>query len=115
MNCNCDFSKGQWSCRCGAAKREKQRNKAETKALFYGWYSSDQDELGGSSYYFDVDGNEVRITLVSKTDTPPQWKDAIYVGKLVRWSRSVRVCIKCGWDLTKPDDNICGKCGERLR
>ena len=83
---------------------------AETKQLYYGWYSQKQKDRRASplvSYKFNgkerinraeqpisniykhVDGREVEITEVRLNNTPPNFDDAKYVGQCTNWVRAV--------------------------
>ena len=104
--CKCDFSLGQWSCRCGALAREKARARGETVAtpqeerrdfmahegFFHGWYSEKQRQYAqstlfgirpnydGTVTYYNLSGEPVRITEITRSARDSNWDDAVYVG-----------------------------------
>lgn len=65
----------------------------EPDNLWYAWYSSEQEKRYNkmgcqASFYFNEKGEEIRITEVSRNETPTSlWQDLIYKGKVVKFSR----------------------------
>jgi hypothetical protein len=57
----------------------------ETMKPMKGWYSHQQIELTGTSFYQTVDGKEVEVSSV--TNKEPNFNDVIYVGVVVKWIR----------------------------
>lgn len=109
MNCTCDFSRGNWACTCGALVREKASIPPTWSGGKLPWPDPDMDPLpasgedmawhawfspsarGNYNIYLDKNGNEVKITEVTRDPQPHcNFDDYEYRGIVVKHKRYVR-------------------------
>ena len=58
--------------------------------LHYAWYSEKQRKSTGKTFiYLNTDNKEVQTTSVSKGNTPPNFDDVLYLGKVTKWVRNI--------------------------